>query len=57
MRAKPRTRLAWLLSLSPAVVPILGSRRPRTILDSVAAAELELSDEEIAAIGRDSALA
>ncbi|WP_380164870.1 aldo/keto reductase [Jannaschia sp. R86511] len=40
--------LAWLLSLSPTVVPIPGSSRPATIRDSVAAAALSLSDEELA---------
>lgn len=45
-----RVALAWLLSLSPTVLPIPGARRPQTILDSVAAAELELTNEEIAAI-------
>ena len=34
-----RVTLAWLLSLSPAVVPIPGSRRPETILDSIGAVE------------------
>jgi aryl-alcohol dehydrogenase-like predicted oxidoreductase len=48
-----RVTLAWLLSLSPAVMPIPGSRRPETILDSVAAADLDLTAEELAAIGRD----
>jgi aryl-alcohol dehydrogenase-like predicted oxidoreductase len=42
--------LAWLLSLSPVVVPIPGTTRPESILDSVAAAELELTDDELAAI-------
>jgi aryl-alcohol dehydrogenase-like predicted oxidoreductase len=42
--------LAWLLSLSPCVIPIPGTTRPESILDSVAAAELELSDDERAAI-------
>jgi aryl-alcohol dehydrogenase-like predicted oxidoreductase len=41
-----RVVLAWLLSLSPTVVPIPGSTRPQTILDSVAAASLPLSDDE-----------
>jgi aryl-alcohol dehydrogenase-like predicted oxidoreductase len=45
--------LAWLLSLSPAVVPIPGSRRPATILDSVAAVHLQLRPEELAAISPD----
>jgi aryl-alcohol dehydrogenase-like predicted oxidoreductase len=48
-----RVTLAWLLSLSAAVLPIPGSRRPETILDSVAAADLQLSAEELAAIDRD----
>ena len=43
--------LAWLLSLSPTVIPIPGASRPESILDSVAAAELELSGDELAAIG------
>jgi len=42
--------LAWLLSLSPAVVPIPGSTRPETILDCIAALELELTPEELEAI-------
>jgi aryl-alcohol dehydrogenase-like predicted oxidoreductase len=45
-----RVVLAWLLALSPAVIPIPGSSRPETIADSAAAAELELSEAEIAAI-------
>jgi aryl-alcohol dehydrogenase-like predicted oxidoreductase len=43
--------LAWLLSLSPVVIPIPGASRPESILDSVKAVELELSDDELAAIG------
>jgi aryl-alcohol dehydrogenase-like predicted oxidoreductase len=43
-----RVCLAWMLSLSPFVVPIPGSSRPETIRDSVAAAELTLTAEEIA---------
>ena len=34
--------LAWLLSLSPTMIPIPGSSRPETITDSLRAAELEL---------------
>jgi aryl-alcohol dehydrogenase-like predicted oxidoreductase len=48
-----RVALAWLLSLSPTVLPIPGSRRPETILDSVAATELELSAAERAEIADD----
>jgi aryl-alcohol dehydrogenase-like predicted oxidoreductase len=43
--------LAWLLSLSPAVIPIPGASRPESIEDSVKAVELELSDDELQAIG------
>ena len=38
--------LAWELAQSEVVIPIPGSSRPETILDSVQAAELQLSDEE-----------
>lgn len=40
--------LAWELAKSPVVVPIPGSSRPETIRDSAAAAELQLSPEEVA---------
>ena len=43
--------LAWLLSLSPAVVPIPGASRPESIEDSVRAADLELTADELAGIG------
>ncbi len=42
--------LAWELSLSPVVVPIPGASRPETILDSLAAADLELGADELAAL-------
>ncbi|MEA2403517.1 MAG: hypothetical protein QOE08_164 [Thermoleophilaceae bacterium] len=45
-----RVALAWLLSLSPALVPIPGSRRPATIEDSVKAVELMLEPAELDAI-------
>lgn len=40
--------LAWLLARSPHVVPIPGSSRPETIRDCVRAADLELSEVELA---------
>jgi aryl-alcohol dehydrogenase-like predicted oxidoreductase len=43
--------LAWLLSLSPAIVPIPGASRPETIRDSAAAADLVLEDAELERIG------
>jgi aryl-alcohol dehydrogenase-like predicted oxidoreductase len=46
-----RVALAWLLGLSEAIVPIPGARRPETIRDSLAAAELTLTPEEMRAIG------
>ena len=43
-----RVALAWLLAQAPNVVPIPGSTRPATIVDSLSAAELSLTAEEIA---------
>jgi len=40
--------LAWHLAASPRVIPIPGASRPESIRDSVRAAELTLSDEELA---------
>ena len=39
--------LAWELALAPVVVPIPGASRPESIEDSVKAADLELSDDEV----------
>jgi aryl-alcohol dehydrogenase-like predicted oxidoreductase len=44
--------LAWQLAKAPAVIPIPGSSRPETILDSAAAVRLRLSDEELARLDR-----
>src|SRR5918994_3615012 len=44
--------LAWLLALSPVVIPIPGASRPESIADSTKAVDLELSHEELQAIGR-----
>lgn len=43
-----RVCLAWELELSPMVIPIPGASRPESIRDSALAAELTLSDEEMA---------
>ncbi|MEV8077838.1 aldo/keto reductase [Streptomyces pseudogriseolus] len=40
--------LAWMLARSPVVVPIPGASRPESVQDSVRAADLTLSAEEIA---------
>lgn len=45
-----RVCLAWMLAKSPHVVPIPGASRPETVRDSAAAADLALTDEEIAAL-------
>jgi aryl-alcohol dehydrogenase-like predicted oxidoreductase len=42
-----RVALAWELAQAPVVIPIPGSSRPETILDSLAAADLELEPEEL----------
>ncbi|CAN5143594.1 aldo/keto reductase [soil metagenome] len=39
--------LAWLLALSPVVIPIPGSSRPESITDSAQAASLELTGYEL----------
>lgn len=39
--------LAWLLSLSPAMVPVPGASRPESVRDSAAAASLVLSAEDL----------
>ena len=43
--------LAWLLALSPVVVPIPGSSRPETIRDSAKAVDLQLTPEELQQLG------
>jgi len=43
--------LAWELAQSPQVIPIPGASRPESIRDSAAAAELELSADELLALG------
>lgn len=40
--------LAWLLAKSPAMLPIPGTSSPEHLEENVAAAELELSDEDLA---------
>ena len=40
--------IAWEIAQSPCVVPIPGAKRPASISDSAAAADLELTPEELA---------
>jgi aryl-alcohol dehydrogenase-like predicted oxidoreductase len=42
--------LAWMLATAPAIIPIPGSSRPDTIRDSAAAAELQLTPQQIAVL-------
>ncbi|MEU2266310.1 aldo/keto reductase [Streptomyces olindensis] len=50
-----RVGLAWLLTRSPAVIPIPGASRPETARDSAAAADLILSAEERARLDESAA--
>jgi aryl-alcohol dehydrogenase-like predicted oxidoreductase len=45
--------LAWELAQSPVVIPIPGAKRPSSIRDSAAAADLELTADEVARLDRD----
>ncbi|MFL6036367.1 MAG: aldo/keto reductase [Gaiellaceae bacterium] len=45
--------LAWLLSLSPEIVPIPGARRPETALSAAGAARLTLTVDERALLARE----
>ncbi|HEV2873026.1 MAG TPA: aldo/keto reductase [Actinomycetota bacterium] len=44
--------LAWQLAKAPVVIPIPGSSRPETIVDSAAAAGLRLSADELARLNQ-----
>ena len=43
-----RVALAWELAKAPVVIPIPGASRPETITDSLGAATLRLSDDDLA---------
>lgn len=43
-----RVCLAWLLAKSPGVIPIPGASRPESIRDSARAADLDLTDDQLA---------
>jgi aryl-alcohol dehydrogenase-like predicted oxidoreductase len=52
LRVSPqRVCLAWMLARSPVMIPIPGASRPETIRDSVGAADLSLSAEQLAVLG------
>jgi aryl-alcohol dehydrogenase-like predicted oxidoreductase len=48
-----RVALAWELAQSPVVIPIPGAKRPESITDSAAAADLELTADELARLDAD----
>ena len=48
-----RVALAWELAQSPVVIPIPGAKRPESIRDSAAAADLELTPDEVERLDRD----
>ncbi|WP_435746237.1 aldo/keto reductase [Nocardioides sp. SYSU DS0663] len=45
--------LAWELAQSQVVIPIPGAKRPQSITDSAAAADLDLTEEELARLDAD----
>jgi aryl-alcohol dehydrogenase-like predicted oxidoreductase len=45
--------LAWELAQAPVVIPIPGAKRPQSITDSAAAADLVLTDEQLARLDAD----
>ena len=45
--------LAWELAQSPVVIPIPGAKRPQSIRDSAAAADLDLTPDELARLDAD----
>jgi len=48
--SEPQVALAWLLHRSPAIIPIPGTLSISHVRENLAALEIELSDEEIAAL-------
>lgn len=45
--------LAWMLAVSPNLIPVVGAARTPSILDSVSAADLQLSSSELTSIDSD----
>jgi aryl-alcohol dehydrogenase-like predicted oxidoreductase len=46
----PQLALAWLLTRGPQVVPIFGTRRSAAVEENAAAADVELTAEELATL-------
>ena len=51
-RGVPRAQvaLAWVAAQPAVTAPIVGATKPHHLTDAVAAVELELTDEEVAAL-------
>jgi aryl-alcohol dehydrogenase-like predicted oxidoreductase len=45
--------LAWELAQSACVIPIPGAKRPTSIQDSASAADIDLTEDELAALNAD----
>ena len=46
----PRLVVAWLLHLSPVMIPLPGATRPESVADSAAAAQVSLTADEVAEV-------
>lgn len=44
--------LAWMLGLKPSVIPILGFSKPEQYYENIAAADIELTEEYMAILGK-----
>jgi pyridoxine 4-dehydrogenase len=48
--APSQVALAWVLKRSPVMLPIPGTSKPDHLVENVAAAQLDLSDDDFAAL-------
>ncbi|SHK87238.1 Predicted oxidoreductase [Pseudonocardia thermophila] len=48
--SRAQVGLAWLLHKAPVTAPIIGATKPGHVEDAIAAVELELTDDEVAAL-------
>lgn len=45
-----QTALAWIMSRNPSIVPIPGTKRPERVVENTAAADISLTQEDIATL-------
>jgi len=50
-RSPAQVALAWVLAQTKTTIPIPGGRRPESVRDSAAAADLELSEQDLVELG------